>query len=102
MADLMTVAWKVYGISEMTRSLLPTSLSRADSSVTSREMGLVFLRPSESFWADLRVLQAVFYQQAAFVRKDERSGKLGEVCWREPGSTVVKAKNRSGKEEQAL
>lgn len=48
MADLMMVAWKVYGIKLMTRSFFATSASRAFSSVTSREMGLAFLTPSEA------------------------------------------------------
>src|ERR1700712_3047176 len=58
MADLMTVAWKVYGIKLMTKSFFATSASRALSSVTSREIGWAFLTPSESFFALSMVLHA--------------------------------------------
>lgn len=58
MADLITVAWKVYGIKLMTKSFFATSASRALSSVTSREIGWAFLTPSESFLALSRVLHA--------------------------------------------
>jgi hypothetical protein len=58
MADLMTVAWNVYGIKLMTKSFLAISASRAFSSVTSREIGMAFLTPAESFLADSRVLHA--------------------------------------------
>lgn len=55
----MTVAWKVYGIKEMTRSTFSTSASRASVLLTSREMGLVFEIPSTSFLADSRFLHAM-------------------------------------------
>jgi hypothetical protein len=42
----------------MTRSFFATSASRALSSVTSSEIGLAFLTPSESFLALSRVLHA--------------------------------------------
>lgn len=42
----------------MTRSFFATSASSALSSVTSREIGVAFLTPAESFLALSRVLQA--------------------------------------------
>lgn len=44
----------------MTTSAGSTALSRAAASLTSRAMALVFLKPSPSFWALSRVLQAGF------------------------------------------
>jgi hypothetical protein len=55
MADLITVAWKVYRIKLMTMSFFATSASRALSSVTLREIGRV-LTPAESLLALSRVL----------------------------------------------
>lgn len=49
MPDLMTTAWKVYGIREMARSTCSRALSSAASSLTSSEMALVFLNPAQSF-----------------------------------------------------
>lgn len=75
-ADLMTVAWNVYGIKLITRSCLATSASRALSSVTSREIGRAVLTPSESFFALSRVLQAtsrsVFISGSAFLGTDQQ------------------------------
>lgn len=62
MADLITVAWNVYGIKLITRSFFATSASRAFSSVTSSEIGVAFLTPDESFFALSSVLQALNYQ----------------------------------------
>lgn len=49
MPDLITTAWKVYGIREMARSTCSRALSSAASSLTSSEMALVFLNPAQSF-----------------------------------------------------
>ena len=58
-ADLMTVAWKVYGISGITTSAWFRAASRAASSLTSREMALAFLKPEARAWALSRVRQAI-------------------------------------------
>lgn len=50
----------------MTRSCFATSASRAAALETSREMGVVFLTPSESFFADSRVRQAGEFESISF------------------------------------
>lgn len=73
-ADLITVAWKVYGIREMTTSAWFRAASRAASSLTSREMALAFLKPEARAWALSRVRQAVIalsaILNAMWVRRD--------------------------------
>jgi hypothetical protein len=76
-AALITVAWYVYGISETTRSFLDNSASRAAVSVTSREIGLVFLIPSQSFFALSSVRQASGSVRRLFLFYTPVSGDIG-------------------------
>jgi hypothetical protein len=62
----MTVAWKVYGMSEITTSAWFRAASRAASSLTSREIALAFLKPEARAWALSRVRQAVTALSAIF------------------------------------
>jgi hypothetical protein len=62
----MTVAWKVYGMSEITTSAWFRAASRAASSLTSREIALAFLKPEARAWALSRVRQAVYALSAMF------------------------------------
>lgn len=64
-ADLMTAAWKVYGIKLMIRSCWATAASRAWSSVTSKAIGFASCTPSESFAALSMFLQARNVQSVA-------------------------------------